>query len=219
MKLRRESASPRPSSRLSLRPSLRPAGRVSAWAAAAAAAVLALSACDTATKLSDGASQAPVETRRPGLPPTAPANNGATAGGTPQSAVASVDLDKANAERSAGAAAASAALLKQRVVYFDFDSFAIRDDFKSVIDAHARALAANKARKLVVEGHTDERGGREYNLALGQKRAAAVVQALTLLGASEAQLEAVSFGKEKPAESGSDEAAWAKNRRAELKDR
>jgi peptidoglycan-associated lipoprotein len=70
-----------------------------------------------------------------------------------------------------------------------------------------------------VEGHTDERGGREYNLALGQKRAEAVARSLTLLGAADAQLEAVSFGEERPAVQGSDEAAWAKNRRAELKDR
>ena len=72
---------------------------------------------------------------------------------------------------------------------------------------------------MVVEGHTDERGGREYNLALGQKRAEAVVRSLTLLGVGDQQLEAVSFGEERPAAQGSDEAAWARNRRAELKDR
>jgi peptidoglycan-associated lipoprotein len=80
-------------------------------------------------------------------------------------------------------------------------------------------LSTNRAKKLVVEGHTDERGGREYNLALGQKRAEAVLHTLTLLGASDGQLEAVSFGEERPAAQGSDESAWAKNRRAELKDR
>jgi peptidoglycan-associated lipoprotein len=84
---------------------------------------------------------------------------------------------------------------------------------------HAKALAANRAKRMVIEGHTDERGGREYNLALGQKRAEAVVRSLALLGADEKQLEAVSFGKERPAVEGSDEAAGAKNRRAELKDR
>jgi peptidoglycan-associated lipoprotein len=72
---------------------------------------------------------------------------------------------------------------------------------------------------MVIEGHTDERGGREYNLALGQKRAEAVLRALVMLGAADNQLEAVSFGKERPAVQGSDEAAWAQNRRAELKDR
>ena len=106
-----------------------------------------------------------------------------------------------------------------RIVYFDFDSFVVRDDGRPVVEAHARVLNANRSRKMIVEGHTDERGGREYNLALGQKRAEAVVRSLTLLGAGDAQLEAVSFGEERPAEQGSDEAAWAKNRRAELKDR
>ena len=106
-----------------------------------------------------------------------------------------------------------------RIIFFDFDSFVVRDDGRAVVEAHARLLNANRARKMTVEGHTDERGGREYNLALGQKRAEAVVRSLTLLGATDAQLEAVSFGEERPAVQGSDEAAWAKNRRAELKDR
>jgi peptidoglycan-associated lipoprotein len=141
---------------------------------------------------------------------------GGTAGGTPQSQVASVDLTRGSA--AAGGAALLAAPT-QRVVYFDFDSFAIRDEFKPVIESHARLLAGDGARRMVIEGHTDERGGREYNLALGQKRAEAVLRSMTLLGAKDAQLEAVSYGKERPAVAGSDEAAWAKNRRAELKDR
>lgn len=107
----------------------------------------------------------------------------------------------------------------QRVVYFDFDSFVLRDDAKPVVEGHAKVLVANKARKLMIEGHTDERGGREYNLALGQKRAEAVAKSLVLLGATDAQVEAVSFGKERPSDEGHDEAAWAKNRRAELKER
>ena len=88
-----------------------------------------------------------------------------------------------------------------------------------MIEAHAKRLTANRTQRTTIEGHTDERGGREYNLALGQKRAEAVLRSLTLLGVAETQLEAVSFGKERPAVQGSDEAAWAKNRRAELKDR
>ncbi len=103
-----------------------------------------------------------------------------------------------------------------KVIYFDYDSFAIKPEFQGAVEAHARYLAANRARKLAVEGHTDERGGREYNLALGQKRAEAVRRALGLLGVTDAQVEAVSFGKEKPADTGSDEAAFAKNRRAEM---
>jgi peptidoglycan-associated lipoprotein len=125
--------------------------------------------------------------------------------------VATVDL--------AASRAAAAAANASRIVYFDFDSFVIKDEFKPAIEAHAKALATDKARRLTIEGHTDERGGREYNLALGQKRAEAVARSLALLGAGDQQIEAVSFGEERPADPGHDEAAWAKNRRAELKDR
>ena len=103
-----------------------------------------------------------------------------------------------------------------RVVYFDFDSFAIRPEFQTVIESHAKYIRADKSRRVVIEGHTDERGGREYNLALGQKRSEAVRKALSLLGVPEGQLEAVSFGKEKPAMQGTTEAAMQKNRRAEI---
>jgi peptidoglycan-associated lipoprotein len=95
----------------------------------------------------------------------------------------------------------------------------VREDYKPVIDAQARRLAADRSRKLLLEGHTDERGGSEFNLALGQKRAEAVSRALALLGAQDSQLEAVSYGKERPAATGNDEAAWAKNRRVEMRDR
>jgi peptidoglycan-associated lipoprotein len=105
------------------------------------------------------------------------------------------------------------------VVYFDFDSYVLRDDQRPVVEANARMLAAQKNKKMVIEGHTDERGGREYNLALGQRRAEAVARSMMLLGASDSQIEAVSYGKERPVSEGHDEAAWAKNRRAELKDR
>jgi peptidoglycan-associated lipoprotein len=130
--------------------------------------------------------------------------------------VTTVDLA---GQGAAGAAAAAAAAPSQRIVYFDFDSFAIRDEFKGMLEGHAKALAAGRNKRLVVEGHTDERGSREYNLALGQKRAEAVLRSLALLGAGEQQMEAVSFGEERPAVQGSDESAWARNRRAELRDR
>ena len=103
-----------------------------------------------------------------------------------------------------------------RIVYFDYDSYVIKPEFQAVIEAHARFIKAGGNRKLMVEGHTDERGGREYNLALGQKRAEAVRRALALLGVQDAQVEAVSFGKEKPAAQGGTEEVHAKNRRAEL---
>ena len=100
-----------------------------------------------------------------------------------------------------------------RVVYFDYDSYAIRPEFQALIETNAKLVKADKSKKIVVEGHTDERGGREYNLALGQKRAEAVRRAMGLSGVAESQLEAVSFGKEKPAVMGSTEDVMAKNRR------
>lgn len=107
-------------------------------------------------------------------------------------------------------------LLAKRSIYFDLDSYTVRDEFEPVLAAHARYLNANKSRRIVIQGNTDERGGSEYNLALGQKRAEAVRRALSLLGVSENQMEAISFGKEKPKATGSDEAAWAENRRADI---
>jgi peptidoglycan-associated lipoprotein len=103
-----------------------------------------------------------------------------------------------------------------RIVYFDYDSSAIRPEFRPLLDAHARYLTGHKERKLTIAGHTDERGGREYNLALGQERAESVRRALQLLGVASVQIETVSFGEEKPVLDGRDESAWVKNRRAEL---
>ena len=103
------------------------------------------------------------------------------------------------------------------VVFFAYDSFVIRAEARPVIESHARFLQANQPRKAMLDGHTDERGGREDNLALGKKRAEAVQRALVLLGVPESQVEAVSYGKEKPAAQGADEASYAKNRRVEFK--
>ncbi|MDO9437461.1 MAG: peptidoglycan-associated lipoprotein Pal [Hydrogenophaga sp.] len=103
-----------------------------------------------------------------------------------------------------------------RIVYFDYDSFEVKGEFAAVLEANAKYLNANRTRRVNLEGHTDERGGREYNLALGQKRAEAVRRSLALLGVPETQMEAVSFGEEKPAQTGFDEAAFSKNRRVEL---
>ena len=104
-----------------------------------------------------------------------------------------------------------------RIIYFDFDAYAVKDEFRPIVEAHAKLLKSNPGSKEVAEGHTDERGGSEYNLALGQRRAEAVVQQMKVLGAGDSQLEAVSYGKERPAVDGHDEAAWAKNRRVELR--
>lgn len=130
------------------------------------------------------------------------------AGGISQSEVASVDLTAQGADVAA-----------QRIIYFELDSYIIKPEYRTIVEAQARRLTTDRNAKLVIEGHTDNRGGSEYNLALGQRRAESVMKALILLGVQDPQLEAVSFGKERPAMQGNDETAWARNRRAELKER
>ncbi|MEO7337539.1 MAG: peptidoglycan-associated lipoprotein Pal [Caldimonas sp.] len=176
---------------------------------AALVAALAMAGCSS-TKLD---SDVPVENRNPSAGAGAAGSTGsagANTGSTAQSQVTPIDLTKSNS---------SAMSNLPRVVYFDFDSYVVKDEFRPVVDANAKALAADRKRHIAIEGHTDERGGHEYNLALGQKRAEAVAKSMTLLGADDGQIEAVSFGKERPAVQGSDEAAWAKNRRAEIASR
>lgn len=106
--------------------------------------------------------------------------------------------------------------LAVRVIYFDYDSANIRADFNDTVAAHAAYLAANPNTVVTVEGHADERGSREYNLALGERRSLAVRKQLVLLGASANQIKTVSYGEERPAVDGHDEASYEKNRRAEL---
>jgi peptidoglycan-associated lipoprotein len=162
----------------------------------AVCAALLLSACASSVKLDD--KPAAVENRLGD-------GTDASTNGAGQSQVASVDLSKNNN------------MGQGRIVYFDLDSYVVKDEYRAVLEAQAKALVANRSKKIKIEGHTDARGGSEYNLALGQKRAQAVLKTLVVLGALESQVEPVSFGKERPAVPGSDETAWAKNRRAELK--
>jgi peptidoglycan-associated lipoprotein len=163
--------------------------------------IAALAACSSGVKLND----VPVEDK------TASANdsNAANAANAAQSTVAPVVSGDAGTQGVAPAGL--------NIVYFDYDSFTLKPEARAVLERNAAHLQANKKFKVQLEGHTDERGGREYNLALGQKRAETVRRALTLLGVSDAQVEAVSFGKEKPAATGNDESAFAKNRRVEIK--
>ena len=165
-------------------------------------AAAALSACSS-TKLDEPAQ---VETKEPVKTEQAPqVDPNANA----QRKVETVDLG----------AQLDAAVSNQRIVYFDFDSFVVKDEYRSLIENHAKRLNNKKTLQLSLEGHVDERGGREYNLVLGQKRAEAVAKSLTLLGVSSNQVEPVSFGKERPADTGHNEEAWAKNRRVELRDK
>lgn len=137
------------------------------------------------------------------------ANSGANTSGS-ASGVSGVDLTGAQIDADGGPKGVG------RVVHFDFDSFVVKADAQGLVDANAQFIKANASRKVTVEGHTDDRGGREYNLALGQKRAEAVRRSLNLLGVSDSQVEAVSFGEEKPAASGGNESAYSQNRRAEI---
>ncbi len=145
-------------------------------------------------------------------PAPAATHTGSAAGtpSAPQSQVTTVDTGQAAAT---GRAADSLA----RAIYFDFDSAVIKPEYQPTISDYAKLLLGNDQRKLTIEGHTDERGSIEYNLALGQRRAESVRKALALLGVKDAQMEAVSFGEERPAADGHDESAWSKNRRAEFK--
>jgi peptidoglycan-associated lipoprotein len=168
-----------------------------------AVAVASLAACSS-VKLDD---QAPVESRGGAGAGSASGAAGGGAAGSSQTRVAPVDVT--------GTGNVNYSNLP-RIVYFDFDSYVVKDDYRPVIEANAKALTTNRKMKMAVEGHTDDRGSSEYNLALGQRRAEAVVKSLTLLGVKPAQVEATSFGKERPAVQGENEEAWAKNRRAEL---
>ncbi len=145
-------------------------------------------------------------------PPPPPAE--ATAG-TEASGANSANADAANASDQE-AAGPQAGLLAKRTIYFDFDNSEIKGEGTDIVAAHAKYLAANPSARVRLEGNTDERGSREYNIGLGERRAQAVRRALLLQGASDAQLSTVSYGEERPAAAGHDETAWAKNRRVEI---
>jgi peptidoglycan-associated lipoprotein len=108
-------------------------------------------------------------------------------------------------------------ILSKRSVYFDFDEYLVKDKYKSMVLSHARYLRDNSNASIRLEGNTDERGSREYNLALAQRRADSVKRVMTLSGTQESQIESVSFGEEKPRADGHNEAAWAENRRTDIR--
>ena len=109
-----------------------------------------------------------------------------------------------------------ASLLSTRIIYFEYDSANIRAEDSAAVEAHGRYLADNPSAAITLEGHADERGSREYNIALGERRANAVRQLMTLIGASGAQIRVVSYGEERPAVEGHDESSWSQNRRVEI---
>jgi len=162
-------------------------------------AALGLTACG---------SEPPKPAPEPAPPPAANTATGAGAGSLGAAAGAG-----ATEEEVAGP---QAGLLAQRLVYFDFDSSEIRSEGVPVVAAHGKYLAAHRDARVRLEGHTDERGSREYNIGLGERRAQAVRRAMLLQGAADGQISTVSYGEERPAVTGHDEDAWAKNRRVEI---
>jgi peptidoglycan-associated lipoprotein len=141
--------------------------------------------------------------------PTLPPRATATPTPTPAAAISTVTRPACLDPRSS--------LSTARSVYFEFDDTALKPEFSPLLEQHGKYLAANPSLAIKVEGNTDERGSAEYNLALGQKRAQAVLRALKLYGVRDTQVEAISWGEEKPKAVGHDESAWAQNRRADLR--
>jgi peptidoglycan-associated lipoprotein len=148
-----------------------------------------------------------------------PPNAGSQVSGSTQDG-ASTSANALNGDASAQGAndmgANATGPLARKVIYFDFDKSEIKPEFAAVVAAHARNLTSHPNMHMKLEGNTDERGTREYNIGLGERRAQAVRRALMLQGVAESQLTTVSFGAERPAVEGDDEAAWAQNRRVEL---
>ena len=154
------------------------------------------------------------KTKPPKTTPPPPASE--VGAGSAASGAGGANAANAGQNADEETAGPQAGLLAKRVVYFDFDSSEIKGDGTDIVAAHAKYLANNPAARVRLEGHTDDRGSREYNIGLGERRAQSVRRALLLQGASEAQLSTVSYGAERPAVAGHDEAAWAKNRRVEI---
>ena len=163
------------------------------------ACVLALSAC-SGKKVKPGAGS----------------GGEAIGGDSAQTSGANSDSASSGGLGGSGASGPPGALGSQRVIYFEFDSSEIRSEFVDVIAAHGRFLAGNASIRVRLEGHSDERGTREYNIGLAERRAQTVKRALGLQGVQDAQVATVSYGEERPAAVGSDENAYSKNRRVEI---
>ena len=168
-----------------------------------------------ASKPLDDQAAAPVEQRTP-APVSKPVTPPPTTSGTTPGSMAGKVIPQPPAKPAANPLRDPNNILSKRSIYFDYDSELVKDEFKPVVTAHSKYLTDNRGRRVTIQGHTDERGTREYNLALGQRRAEAVKKMMLLLGVTEQQLESVSFGKEKPKATGSDEAAYAQNRRSDI---
>lgn len=174
-------------------------------------ALALLAGCQT-TPEDQQPSAAGVEERKPGAKP------GVQAKPVERPQVGSVDATKPGAagKSPAGALKDPSSPLSRRQIFFDYDKFEVKDEYRPVIEAHAKYLRDNANAKMLVQGNADERGSREYNVGLGQRRSDGVKKMMVLLGARENQIESVSLGEEKPQADGSTESAWSKNRRSDI---
>jgi peptidoglycan-associated lipoprotein len=145
-----------------------------------------------------------------------PSQGSQTAGAANQNAESAAEQAAIQNGSAPGVEGPTAPDLQQRTIYFDFDSSSIKSDYNALVTAHARYLAAHPTVRVRLEGNTDERGSREYNIGLGERRAQAVRQALMLQGVADSQITTVSYGEERPAVTGHSEAAWSKNRRVDI---
>jgi peptidoglycan-associated lipoprotein len=161
---------------------------------------------------------ATTEEQKPSAP--APVTSGTTPGAATQpvkpGGVTTVEAGKPAASSPFAALKDPNSILSKRSVYFDYDKFDIRDEYRKLVEAHAKFLKDNPSAKMLIQGNADERGSREYNVGLGQRRSDAVKKLLTLLGAREDQIESVSLGEEKPVCTAATEDCWAKNRRGDM---
>lgn len=180
-------------------------GRASAKFCLVGAAVL-LAGCSSTPVAEAPKPAAPLPTLQP--PVNSQASQTSGTGSVPSSTVKTVSLPAHLDPQSQ--------IAKGRSVFFDYDAFTIKPEFIGVVERHGKYLVSNPRLAIRIEGNADERGSSEYNLALGQKRAEAVLKSLAILGVGIAQMEAISWGKEKPRAPGHDEAAWAQNRRVDL---
>jgi peptidoglycan-associated lipoprotein len=171
-----------------------------------AAIYLMLAALAAGCASNEARKDAPVADRSTGATP------GGTTGGTGSSA------RPAQQESVAGNPLRDPSnILSKRSVYFDYDSNAVKDEFRGLVQAHSRYMSDKRDSRVRIEGNCDERGSREYNLALGQRRAESVKKVMTVLGVSDGRIETTSYGEEKPVATGHDEQSWAQNRRADIK--
>lgn len=171
--------------------------------AALAAAAAFIAGCASAP--TDEQSPAGVEERKPATPP-----------GAQTKPIPKVDVTGLPAGTAFAALKDPNNILSKRSIYYDLDKFDVRDEYRKLVEAHAKFLRDNPTAKMLIQGNTDERGSREYNVGLGQRRSDGVKRMLTLLGVKENQVESVSLGEEKPKAEGHNEDAWTQNRRSDM---